>query len=154
MGLTYRGQKGSALTIEELDGNFQYFTGSHAVSGSLTVSGSLVITGSLQADQSITVGAGSTINGDGEDLYLTPAPGGQLILQDSAQQAFVRLDQSIISLVPDNGTELAIFDFNPSGSMIFPNQTTTPEQVDGALMVLDGVLYFGSDGDWKQVALV
>lgn len=41
MALTYRGQKGSALTIQELDDNFAYFTGSHAITGSLTVSGSL-----------------------------------------------------------------------------------------------------------------
>jgi hypothetical protein len=46
MALTYRGQKGSALTIEELDGNFQYFTGSHAVTGSLIISGSISVTGS------------------------------------------------------------------------------------------------------------
>lgn len=41
MALTYRGQKGSALTIQELDDNFAYFTGSHAITGSLTVTGSL-----------------------------------------------------------------------------------------------------------------
>jgi hypothetical protein len=46
MALTYRQTKGSALTIEELDANFQYFTGSHAVTGSFTVSGSLIVTGS------------------------------------------------------------------------------------------------------------
>lgn len=40
MALIYRGTKGSALTISEIDGNFAYFTGSHAVTGSLTVSGS------------------------------------------------------------------------------------------------------------------
>jgi hypothetical protein len=40
MALTYRQTKGSALTIKELDANFQYFTGSHAITGSLTVSGS------------------------------------------------------------------------------------------------------------------
>jgi hypothetical protein len=40
MALTYRQTKGSALTIKELDANFQYFTGSHAITGSLIVSGS------------------------------------------------------------------------------------------------------------------
>ena len=40
MAFTYRQTKGSALTIQELDANFQHFTGSHAVTGSLTVSGS------------------------------------------------------------------------------------------------------------------
>jgi hypothetical protein len=40
MALTYRQTKGSALTTQELDANFQYFTGSHAITGSLVVSGS------------------------------------------------------------------------------------------------------------------
>lgn len=47
MALTYRQTKGSALTIQELDANFQYFTGSHAVTGSLVISGSLTTTGSV-----------------------------------------------------------------------------------------------------------
>jgi len=65
MALTYRQTKGSALTTQELDANFQYFTGSHAVTGSLTVSGS--VTSSLTlfnvpeyTDQSAAVAAGLT----------------------------------------------------------------------------------------------
>ena len=46
MALTYRSVKGSALTIAELDGNFEHFTGSHAVNGDLTITGSLVVSGS------------------------------------------------------------------------------------------------------------
>jgi len=42
MALTYRNVKGSALTIDELDENFSYFTGSHAITGSLYVSGSII----------------------------------------------------------------------------------------------------------------
>ena len=61
MALTYRGQKGSALTIEELDGNFQYFTGSHAVTGSLIVSQSLIVTGSLIITGSLTVTGSSNL---------------------------------------------------------------------------------------------
>ena len=37
MALTYRNVKGSALTIDELDANFSYFTGSHPITGSLTI---------------------------------------------------------------------------------------------------------------------
>jgi hypothetical protein len=55
MALTYRETKGSALTIEELDANFQYFTGSHAVTGSLTVSGSLIVTGSALYSGSVVL---------------------------------------------------------------------------------------------------
>ena len=57
MALTYRtgsDGKGSALTIEELDNNFRYFTGSHSVTGSLEVSGSIILTGSLNISGSIT----------------------------------------------------------------------------------------------------
>jgi len=61
MGLTYRQTKGSALTISEIDGNFAYFTGSHAITGSLTVSesiqttGSISVLGSIQTTGSISV---------------------------------------------------------------------------------------------------
>jgi hypothetical protein len=65
MALTYRQTKGSALTTQELDANFEYFTGSHAITGSLTISGS--VTSSLTlfnvpeyTDQSSAVAAGLT----------------------------------------------------------------------------------------------
>jgi hypothetical protein len=53
--LTYRQTKGTALTIAELDGNFEYFTGSHAITGSLIVSSG--ITGSLLGDASTSITA-------------------------------------------------------------------------------------------------
>ena len=37
MALTFRTDKGSALSIQELDNNFRHFTGSHTISGSLTL---------------------------------------------------------------------------------------------------------------------
>lgn len=53
MALTLRKNTGSEpLTYNQLDGNFEYFTGSHAVTGSLTISGSaltpLILVGSVQ----------------------------------------------------------------------------------------------------------
>ena len=47
MALTYRQTKGSALTIQELDANFAFFTGSQSISGSTTISGSLTVDGPL-----------------------------------------------------------------------------------------------------------
>ncbi len=41
MALTYRKVKGSALTIDELDANFAYFTGSHDITGSLNVTSTI-----------------------------------------------------------------------------------------------------------------
>tara|TARA_R110000796_G_scaffold87924_1_gene189351 strand:+ start:603 stop:875 length:273 start_codon:yes stop_codon:yes gene_type:complete len=49
MALTYRtgsDGKGSALTINELDNNFRYFTGSHSINGDLTITGSILVSGS------------------------------------------------------------------------------------------------------------
>jgi hypothetical protein len=53
MALILRKNTGiNPLTYDQLDGNFEYFTGSHAVTGSLTVSGSaltpLILVGSVQ----------------------------------------------------------------------------------------------------------
>ena len=75
MALTYRtgsGGKGSALTIEELDNNFRYFTGSHSVTGSFEVSGSIILTGSLDIEGSITgpldITGSVNINKEGGDI--------------------------------------------------------------------------------------
>jgi len=61
MALTYRQTKGSALTIQELDANFEYFTGSHSVTGSFTTSGSIVVTGSADITGSINLSGLLTI---------------------------------------------------------------------------------------------
>ena len=45
--LLLRQTKGSALTSAELDGNFEYFTGSHTVTGSLTVTDDLIVQGNI-----------------------------------------------------------------------------------------------------------
>jgi len=61
MALTYRKVKGSALTIDELDANFAYFTGSHPINGDLTITGSLIVSGSTN----------SVFDIDGFDLQIT-----------------------------------------------------------------------------------
>lgn len=62
MALTYRSEKGSALTNTELDNNFRHFTGSHSITGSLTVSGSVI-----PADVSGTLG---TADNPWKSLYV------------------------------------------------------------------------------------
>lgn len=64
MGITYRSEKGSPLTIEELDNNFRHFTGSQSITGSLTVSGSVIT-----ADPSGSLGSEEQ---PWKDLYLSP----------------------------------------------------------------------------------
>ena len=106
MALTYRtgsDGKGSALTIEELDNNFRYFTGSHSVTGSLEVSGSITLTGSLNISGSITTAEDINLTGsftgsfdgaftgsiDGTNFYINnlptsePTEGGRLWLSGS-----------------------------------------------------------------------
>lgn len=69
MALVYRQTKGEALTFAELDGNFEYFTGSHSVTGSLVVSGALVVTGSITPGDS--TGTLGTVSKPWKDLYLS-----------------------------------------------------------------------------------
>jgi hypothetical protein len=57
--LTYRQTKGSALTNQEIDANFQHFTGSHSVTGSLIISGSTSIEGLFDVTGSFNI-TGST----------------------------------------------------------------------------------------------
>ena len=74
MALTFRtgsGGKGSALTIEELDNNFRFFTGSHDITGSLTVSGSLNVEFNISAS-SLTL---DYDNVGGTALFITSSGG-------------------------------------------------------------------------------
>ena len=59
--LTLRSVKGSPLTNAELDGNFEYFTGSHSITGSLIVTGG--ITGSLLGTATTSITSSYILNG-------------------------------------------------------------------------------------------
>lgn len=67
MGLTFRNVKGSALTIDELDDNFSYFTGSQSITGSLIVTGdedvngNLIVSGNITGTSSLAVTASHAI---------------------------------------------------------------------------------------------
>jgi hypothetical protein len=63
MALIYRQTKGSALTIQELDANFEYFTGSHSITGSLITSGSIVVTGSVDITGSTNITGSINLSG-------------------------------------------------------------------------------------------
>ena len=83
MALTYRGVKGSPLTITEIDSNFAYFTGSHSITGSLTISGSLIVSGSILSTEALQIsGALTPVDSNGTlgspeyywgELYLSSA---------------------------------------------------------------------------------
>ena len=70
MALTYRSVKGSALTINELDDNFRYFTGSHAITAS---SGPFIISGSDGVAPAFEVTGSATFKDDvvvGDDFIV------------------------------------------------------------------------------------
>lgn len=71
MALVYRQTKGEALTFAELDGNFQYFTGSHAITGSLIVS--QAVTASFFTGSFTGIFTGS-FNGTGSGLNFKGLP--------------------------------------------------------------------------------
>jgi hypothetical protein len=85
--LTLRQVKGSALTIAELDGNFEYFTGSYTNSGSITAQGFIgsftgnfsgSISGSINFENGSTIQSILTSSGDGlgaSTLELNPDSG-------------------------------------------------------------------------------
>ena len=70
MGLTFRNIKGSALTIDELDNNFSYFTGSQSITGSLVVTGdedvngNLIVSGNITGTSSLAITASHALQAD------------------------------------------------------------------------------------------
>jgi len=65
--LTLRQTKGTALTIPELDGNFEYFTGSYTNTGTITAQGFIgSFTGSIT-----TAGTASYLNPLEQEVQLT-----------------------------------------------------------------------------------
>ena len=116
MGLILRKNTGNEpLTYEQLDGNFEYFTGSHAITGSLVVSGG--ITGSL-------LGTASTAS------YVATAQTASYV--ENAQTASLSLKVSGSIIVSE------LIPVSPStGSMYF--DATTP-----SIVIWDGTNWYSS----------
>ena len=102
MALTYRQTKGSALTIAELDANFQFFTGSQSITGSLVltggvtasnikctgnstttgtdiVSGSLITTGSSTVIGTSVISGSSTVTGSSTVIGTSVISGSSIV---------------------------------------------------------------------------
>jgi len=85
MALTYRGTKGSPLTIAEIDSNFAYFTGSHSITGSIIIDGSLIVSGSLLSTEAIQVsGSFNPVDSEGSSLGSPEFFWGELYLGSSS----------------------------------------------------------------------
>ena len=104
MALTFRTGSdgiGRALTINELDNNFRYFTGSHSITGSLEITSDLTVEGSIICDTDVNFTGSFTgsLDGvfsgsiDGTEFYINnlpttePAESGRLWLSGSAENS-------------------------------------------------------------------
>ena len=133
MGLTYRSNLNRPLTNTEIDDNFRYFTGSHAITGSLITSGSSTIignttlTGSLITSGSSTTIGNTTLTGS---FYLT---GSSTIVGDTT------ITGSFIS----SGSSFTIN--NSSGSILTPTASLTG--LTPTFNGIDGQFLFGSGSE-------
>jgi hypothetical protein len=137
MALTYRNVKGEALTINELDANFQYFTGSHAITGSLIVSSAVTasaFTGSFIGSGAFTGSFTGSFIGTGALTTLSTT--GTLTASGS----------------------LSTFNY-VSGSVLTPTQSAAPnfDGVDGqfTFATVSGqyYIYVWMNGGWKSAEL-
>jgi len=121
MALTYRGTKGSPLTIEEIDSNFAYFTGSHSVTGSLTVSGSLIVSGSILSTEALQIsGTLTPVNSEGSALGSPEFYWGELYLS-SASVNFMGSPNNQIASIKAYGENVQGASFVNGNVYIAPN---------------------------------
>jgi hypothetical protein len=123
MALTYRSTKGSPLTIEEIDNNFAYFTGSHSITGSLTISGSLIVSGSILSTEALQVsGALNPVDAGGSSLGDPQYYWGELYLS-SASVNFMGSPNNQIASIKALGENIQGTVF--AGGMVYiaPNYT-------------------------------
>ena len=156
MALTFRtgsDGKGSALTINELDNNFRYFTGSHEISGSLIISSSLTVSGSMGISGSIIPTEDSATLGSAihpwKDIFVSD---GSIIFVSGSSQvtsSFSVDSSGALSGSFDGdytGSFTGSFDGNftgsftgsnlvNSGSVIFENLPTSEPSISGSLWV-------------------
>lgn len=105
MGITYRSEKGSPLTIDELDNNFRYFTGSQSVTGSLTVSGSVIT-----VDSSGSLGSSTD---PWKDLYIS---NNSLVISDGRVSASISYPLNVLGTsLPNTGSYMPHYLDNGGG---------------------------------------
>ena len=128
--LTLRAIKGSALTLAEMDSNFEYFTGSYTNTGTITAQGFIGnLTGSVSG--SIT-GTAATAS------YVVTA-------QTASYVAASNIDGTVASAVTAS--------FVSSLLTIAPSDPL-PTQANGAIAFSSsGDFYFGSGSAWNKLTL-
>lgn len=158
--LTFREQKGSALTIEELDNNFAYFTGSHSITGSLNITNAVtasVFVGTLEGTASVATTAttaSSLIDGVKflGDISSSLIPAGPYVDStssydlgsSSAAWKDLYLSNGTIYLLSQNGN--ASISYNDStNTFTFTNADGIPTSLyDGGISAGAALNYIGS----------
>ena len=130
--LTLRQTKGSALTIAEMDGNFEYFTGSYTNTGTITAVGFIGnVTGSVSG--SITGNVTGNVTGNADTATT------------ASYVAAADIDGTVASAVTAS--------FVSSLLTIAPSDPL-PSQADGAIAFSSsGDFYFGSGSAWNKLTL-
>jgi hypothetical protein len=147
MALTYRSEKGSALTNTELDDNFRHFTGSHSITGSLTVSGSVI-----PADVSGTLGTAdnpwkSLYVDQGTIYFISGSNSGSMSWNSGSGFSF---GSSSLSSLDVNGNSTFTGSVTISGSNTFVN--IGPAEFSGSVKVYSGSVSIGHTDSYKIVS--
>jgi len=125
--LTLRQVKGSPLTIAEMDGNFEYFTGSYTNTGTITAQG---FSGSFTGSFSGNVSGSATSASYAATASYVAAANVDGVVSTAVTASFV---SNILTIAP-----------------IDP----LPSAVDGAIAFsASGDFYFGSGSAWNKLNL-
>ena len=127
MALTFRTGSdgiGRALTIDELDNNFRFFTGSHSVTGSFDVSGSVEIEGTTRISGSLVVSSSNTFENIGSFRHRGGTAKFDVINGDSFFAAFSG------SVRIDDHNNIASGSFQVTGSSNFSPSADTSKVVN------------------------
>ena len=156
MALTYRGIKGSPLTIEEIDNNFAYFTGSHSITGSLTISGSLTVSGSILSTEVLQISGALTPVDSNGTLGSPEFYWGELYLS-SASVNFMGSPNNQIASIKAYGESIQGASFVNGNVYIAPNYTDKFgfKNLRGSFSVGTGSATFGrfvqANGNYQTV---
>ncbi len=173
--LTLRQVKGSALTIAEMDGNFEYFTGSYTNTGTITAQGFVgSLTGSVLGNITGTASTASYIAGANVDGTVKSAATASYVV-NAFTASYVELAQtaSYVSSSNVDGTVenaatasyVAAVDIDGvvasavtasfvSSLLTIAPSNPLPTQVNGAIAFSSsGDFYFGSGSAWNKLTL-
>lgn len=174
MALTYRQTKGSALTIAELDANFQFFTGSQSITGSLVltgdvtasnikctgnstttgtdiISGSLTVTGSSTVIGTSIISGSLTVNGTISSSLIPAGPytnntSSYNLGSPTAAWKDLYLSNGTIYLLAQSGNSASIAYNDTTNAFTFTNSDGLPTTLyDGGVSAGAALNYTGSD---------